>query len=156
MWLSYRPSPKRLAYPLRDRGGEGCGSRPRHRKIAVPDRVLLKPSRLTEAEYQEMQTTGVVRSFWSTSPISSMGGLRVAHHERPDGKGYGRGFTVSEIPIGAALSPCDSFDAMTSTGHIGCAYKEEPSPNCDGSRSQWMLECRRIPRLLDEDELAVD
>jgi len=36
------------------------------------------------------------------------------HHERPDGKGYPRGLTDKEIPLGAKiLAVADAFDAMT-------------------------------------------
>lgn len=37
-----------------------------------------------------------------------------AHHERPDGKGYPRGLTAEDIPLGARiLAVADGFDAMT-------------------------------------------
>jgi HD-GYP domain-containing protein (c-di-GMP phosphodiesterase class II) len=38
-----------------------------------------------------------------------------AHHERPDGHGYPRGLTASEIPEGAALlALADAWDSMVS------------------------------------------
>jgi HD-GYP domain-containing protein (c-di-GMP phosphodiesterase class II) len=39
----------------------------------------------------------------------------IAHHERPDGKGYPKGLTKAEIPIEAAvIAACDAFEAMVS------------------------------------------
>jgi HD-GYP domain-containing protein (c-di-GMP phosphodiesterase class II) len=40
------------------------------------------------------------------------------HHERPDGKGYPRGLTRDEIPIGALIiAVADVFDALTVKRH---------------------------------------
>lgn len=86
-------------------------------KIAVPDRVLLKPTRLTDEEYIEMQNHQEVGAkLLERFPDFRHGREYVwAHHERPDGQGYGRGLTGSEIPLGAAIiAVADSFDAMTS------------------------------------------
>jgi HD-GYP domain-containing protein (c-di-GMP phosphodiesterase class II) len=39
----------------------------------------------------------------------------IAHHERPDGKGYPKGLTKVEIPIEASvIAACDAFEAMVS------------------------------------------
>jgi len=45
--------------------------------------------------------------------------LIYSHHERWDGKGYPRGLTGEEIPVGArVIAIADAFDAMTrSTPH---------------------------------------
>jgi len=86
-------------------------------KIAVPDRVLLKPDRLTEDEYREMQRHQEVGArLLEKFPDFRAGREYVsAHHERPDGSGYGRGLKGSQIPLGAAIiAVADSFDAMTS------------------------------------------
>jgi HD-GYP domain-containing protein (c-di-GMP phosphodiesterase class II) len=38
----------------------------------------------------------------------------LAHHERPDGRGYPRGLRTDEIPMEAAiLSVADAYEAMT-------------------------------------------
>lgn len=86
-------------------------------KIAVPDRVLLKPDRLTNAEYEEIQQHQEVGArLLERFPDFRNGREYVwAHHERPDGHGYGRGLRGSQIPLGAAIiAVADSFDAMTS------------------------------------------
>ena len=39
----------------------------------------------------------------------------LAHHERPDGKGYPKGLTAEEIPLEASiLAVGDAYEAMTS------------------------------------------
>jgi putative two-component system response regulator len=85
-------------------------------KIAIPDRVLLKPGRLTAAEYALMQRHPVigdelcstVRSFESVRPIVRH------HHERLDGCGYPDKLAGDAIPLVARIvSIVDVFDALT-------------------------------------------
>ena len=85
-------------------------------KIAIPDRVLTKPGKLTDEEYELMKTHVV--SGHNIISASSHGHLRVPraenHHERWDGKGYPKGLKGEEIPIGGrCLAIADAFDAMT-------------------------------------------
>lgn len=86
-------------------------------KIGVPDRILLKPTRLTEEEYDIMKS----HAQMGADILSSMSFLREHvplirwHHERQDGKGYPDGLRGSEIPIGARIiQVADTWDAMTS------------------------------------------
>ncbi len=88
-------------------------------KIAVPDRILQKPSRLTASEFEVMKThthVGAELLAGSRSPL-----LRAAetiartHHERWDGKGYPLGLRGEEIPLfGRIICICDVFDALVS------------------------------------------
>jgi putative nucleotidyltransferase with HDIG domain len=86
-------------------------------KIAVPDDVLHKQGRLTEAEFELMKRhpqTGV--EILEKFPEYRRGrDLVLAHHERMDGRGYPRGLKADEIPLGARIiAVADSWDAMTS------------------------------------------
>jgi len=86
-------------------------------KIAVPDEVLHKHGRLTEAEFELMKKhpeTGV--EILSKFPQYRRGReLVLAHHERIDGLGYPRGLSGKKIPLGARIiAVADSWDAMTS------------------------------------------
>jgi putative nucleotidyltransferase with HDIG domain len=86
-------------------------------KIAVPDEVLHKQGRLTAAEFELMKKhpqTGV--EILEKFPDYKRGReLVLAHHERMDGRGYPRGLSGNEIPIGARIiAVADSWDAMTS------------------------------------------
>lgn len=87
-------------------------------KIAVPEHILKKPSRLDEAEMIEMQNHSnygwqVLRQH----PELSLASAHVAyqHHERPNGKGYPRGLKQDEIMLNARICGiADAYDAMTS------------------------------------------
>jgi putative nucleotidyltransferase with HDIG domain len=86
-------------------------------KIAVPDEVLHKHGRLTDAEFELMKKhpqTGV--DILEKFPEYRRGReLVLAHHERMDGHGYPRGLSGSAIPLGARIiAVADSWDAMTS------------------------------------------
>lgn len=86
-------------------------------KIGVPDAVLLKPARLTEAEREEMQRHVdhgldiIRRSSWlgDAVPVVAM------HHEKMDGTGYRRHLKGDEIPVLARIfAIADVFDALSS------------------------------------------
>jgi cyclic di-GMP phosphodiesterase len=85
-------------------------------KIGVPDAILLKPSRLTEGEWTEMRKHPQI-GFDILKSISFLGAsaeLVLCHQERFDGRGYPRGLSAEDIPIGARVfSIADTFDAMT-------------------------------------------
>jgi putative nucleotidyltransferase with HDIG domain len=86
-------------------------------KIAVPDEVLHKRGRLTEAEFALMKKhpeTGA--EILAKFPQYKRGReLVLAHHERMDGRGYPRGLSGSAIPLGARIiAVADAWDAMTS------------------------------------------
>jgi len=88
-------------------------------KVAIPDRILLKPGRLTDAERQVMKThTEIGHRILSDSDselLRSAATTALTHHERWDGAGYPRGMADSEIPIeGRIAAVADVFDALTS------------------------------------------
>jgi len=86
-------------------------------KLAVPERILNKPGKLTAAEYEKMKRhvdagadiLSLVQFPYPVVPIVQ------CHHENWDGSGYPRGVRGEDIPIGARiLSVVDCFDALTS------------------------------------------
>lgn len=86
-------------------------------KIAVPDAVLNKPSRLTDGEYELMKK----HTIWGKEILAGLEFLPQAdmgaayHHERFDGKGYPYGLKGDKIPdIVRIISAADSLDAMSS------------------------------------------
>jgi ribonuclease P protein subunit RPR2 len=87
-------------------------------KIGIPDRILLKRSRLTANERRLMQTHPVLgEQMLSDVALLKGEGLRVvrSHHERWDGGGYPDGLAGREIAIGARIfAVADTLDAMTS------------------------------------------
>ncbi len=86
-------------------------------KLAVPERIINKPGKLTPEEFEVMKIHPVVgadilervRFPYPVVPIVR------AHHEWWNGMGYPDGLRGEAIPIGARiLTVVDSFDAMAS------------------------------------------
>jgi len=97
----------RLAAPLHDIG-----------KIGVPDQILLKPAKLTDAEFEVMKTHTTIGASilsGSSSPLLGLAErIALAHHERWDGQGYPARLAGEEIPIAARVAAvADVFDALT-------------------------------------------
>jgi PAS domain S-box-containing protein len=96
----------RQAAPLHDVG-----------KLAIPDRILLKPGKLTKAEYEVMKTHAELGSRLlssGSSPVLQMAAVIAAtHHERWDGAGYPKGLAGEAIPlVGRIVAVADVFDAL--------------------------------------------
>jgi len=87
-------------------------------KIGIPDQILRKPGKLTEAEYSIVQQhvalgDMIVRDLPDIDLIRA--GIR-HHHERWDGAGYLAHLEGEEIPfIARILAVGDAFSAMTTT-----------------------------------------
>ena len=85
-------------------------------KVAVPDRILNKPDKLTPEEWSEMRKHPEVgyRIASSSPELSPIAEYILCHHERWDGKGYPQGLAGEEIPLlSRILSIVDAYDAMT-------------------------------------------
>jgi HD-GYP domain-containing protein (c-di-GMP phosphodiesterase class II) len=95
-------------------------------KIAIPDRVLLKPSKLNAEEEALMRTHPVrgqeiVDRMLAHFDLGSMRdshilrNIALFHHEAMDGTGYPEGRSGEEIPVEARIvAVADIFDALTS------------------------------------------
>ena len=86
-------------------------------KIAISDRILLKPGKLTDEEMAIMKTH--VRH--GVDIVGHYGWLKDSadvvryHHEKFDGSGYEAGLKGHDIPINARIfAVADVFDALTS------------------------------------------
>ncbi len=85
-------------------------------KIGVPDRILLKPGKLTDEEMAEMRRHTVIGADLLAvhESLSGIGTIVRHHHERWDGCGYPDRLAGREIPVGARIvSVGDAFSAMT-------------------------------------------
>jgi putative nucleotidyltransferase with HDIG domain len=86
-------------------------------KLAVPEYILNKPGKLTEAEFEKMKLHASVGADILSAidfPYPVVPIVR-HHHENWDGTGYPSGIKGTEIPIGARiLAVIDCFDALTS------------------------------------------
>ncbi len=92
-------------------------------KIAIPETILNKPGRLTDAEFAVMQThTQIGAKMLDDLPVHQEDPLIKAayeicrwHHERYDGGGYPDKLKGDEIPISAQIvALADVYDALTS------------------------------------------
>jgi diguanylate cyclase (GGDEF)-like protein/putative nucleotidyltransferase with HDIG domain len=86
-------------------------------KLAVPEYILNKPGKLTDAEFEKMKLHASVGADILSAiefPYPVVPIVR-HHHENWDGTGYPAGLRGTDIPIGARiLSVVDCFDALTS------------------------------------------
>ena len=97
-------------------------------KVAVPDYILLKPSRLTAEEWRLVQKHPVIgecicaplKSFQAVLPIIRH------HHEKRDGSGYPDGLQGDQIPLTArVLQVADVYDALTTERPYKRAFSPE-------------------------------
>lgn len=87
-------------------------------KVGVPDAILNKPDRLSDAEYAVIKThPSVGGKLLATHPLAKLAiEAVVGHHERPDGNGYPNALAGDVIPeVARIVAIADAFDAMTST-----------------------------------------
>lgn len=92
-------------------------------KVAIPDRILLKPDRLS-AEETEIVRQHPVTGEKICAPLKSLRRILPLirhHHERMDGSGYPDGLRGESIPLPARiLQIADVYDALTK----GRPYRE--------------------------------
>lgn len=88
-------------------------------KIGIPDRILLKPGKLTDDEFAVMKRHTVIGGRILAGAKAEI--LRVAerivmsHHEKWDGSGYPGGLKGKNIPLeGRITAIADTFDALSS------------------------------------------
>ena len=103
-------------------------------KVGIPDRILLKPGRLTAEEFEVMKTHSKLGHNAIAQAVVLAGDdeplLRIAseitlcHHEKWDGSGYPQGLAGDAIPVSARLMAlADVYDALISRK----VYKEPMS-----------------------------
>jgi putative two-component system response regulator len=98
----------RYAAPMHDVG-----------KIGIPDSILLKPSKLTDEEFEIIKTHSTIGGKILTNSKSETlmvaEQIALSHHEKWNGKGYPQGLTGDNIPLAARIvGLVDVFDALTS------------------------------------------
>jgi len=88
-------------------------------KIGISDSILLKPGKLSEAEWRIMKThprIGTKLLAGSDSRVLQVAEIIAStHHEKWDGSGYPEGLAGENIPLeGRIACICDVFDALIS------------------------------------------
>lgn len=92
-------------------------------KIGVPDNILKKPGKLTNAEYEIVKTHAdktrrILNQIRFEGVFSEVPAIAGSHHEKMDGSGYPLGLTGEEIPLGARIiAVADFFEAITARRH---------------------------------------
>jgi len=87
-------------------------------KIGVPDKILLKPGKLTAAEFEVMKRHSAIGadllSGGHSTLIQMAADIAHHHHERWDGTGYPEGLKGESISLPArVVGLVDVFDALT-------------------------------------------
>ncbi|WFD11896.1 HD domain-containing phosphohydrolase [Tepidibacter hydrothermalis] len=97
-------------------------------KIAIEEKVLSKPGKLTEEEWEEMKRHPEIgyRILSTVNDMSEMAEYVLTHHERWDGMGYPKGLKGEEISLQSRIiTIADSYDAMISQRSYRNALSEE-------------------------------
>jgi putative two-component system response regulator len=104
-------------------------------KMAIPDRILLKPGKLTSEEFAIMKTHTLIGARALRPALGACPGerfLEIArnitayHHERFDGTGYPEGLAGTEIPLEArVVALADVYDALTTRRVYRPAFSHE-------------------------------
>lgn len=122
-------------------------------KIGIPDRVLNKPGRLTDEEF-ELMKSHVVRGSEILKKFTVVKNVyegALYHHERWDGRGYVHGLKGEEIPLNARIiGVADAFDAMTANrvyrNQLNFDFVVDEIKKCSGTQfdprmAKALLEC---------------
>jgi len=96
-------------------------------KTGVSDRLMAKSGPLDPDEWRSIRTHPEIGARLLAHPeFEDLRTWVLAHHERPDGKGYPFGLAERDIPIEARiLAIADAYEAMTSERSYRSALSEE-------------------------------
>jgi diguanylate cyclase (GGDEF)-like protein len=126
-------------------------------KIGIPDPILRKPGKLTDAEYEIVKQhvalgDMIVRDLPDIEMVRA--GIR-HHHERWDGQGYLSGLAGEEIPlVGRILAVGDAFSAMTTSRPYRRALGVEEALRRLGDAAGTQLEERLVAAFIHGIETA--
>lgn len=144
-------------------------------KIAIPYKILNKPGRFTDEEFEIMKTHSLqgaqmlekVEKYQEEPLVKVAYEIARWHHERWDGRGYPDGLRGEEIPISAqVVAVADVYDALTSERVYKKAYTHEKALDmilngeC-GAFNPILLDCLResasqLKELTNGDAAAVE
>jgi putative two-component system response regulator len=93
--------------------------------VGIPDRILLKPARLTAAEFEIMKTHTTLgfeaigqaeqALGFKAELLQTLKEMAYSHHEKWDGSGYPQKLSGDQIPLSARLvAIADVYDALIS------------------------------------------
>ncbi|MBS4096436.1 MAG: HD domain-containing protein [Sulfuricella sp.] len=148
-------------------------------KIGIPDTILLKPAKLTDAEFEMMKTHAtkgteiidrMLENFGLTSlrHVDVLRNIALYHHEALNGSGYPYGLVGEGIPVEAKIvAVADVFDALTSARPYKEAWSnqrafelllnlagEKFDPDCVAALISCREQIEAIQRRFHEDEMG--
>lgn len=106
-------------------------------KIAIPDKILLKPDKLNDEERKIMKTHARIGREMIDSLIENFGfgnepdmdilrNISEFHHEAVNGQGYPMGMCGGDIPLEARIvAVADVFDALTTRRSYKAAWTND-------------------------------
>lgn len=99
-------------------------------KIGIPDKILLKPAKLTREEFEIMKSHTVIGAkLLSRSKsliLKTAQEIALSHHEKFNGKGYPNQISGEDIPLFCRIvAIADTFDALTSKRPYKDPYPSE-------------------------------
>ncbi len=139
-------------------------------KIGIDEKILNKPGKLTNEEYEIMKTHTLIGAsmlenlelYHDEMLVKLAYQICRWHHERYDGRGYPDGLKGDDIPIAAqVVSLADVYDALVSKRVYKDAYSHEKAMNMilNGECGQFnplLLECLKDIQYDIEKEINYD
>lgn len=130
-------------------------------KIGIDDKILKKPGKLTQEEFEEIkkhpQQGALILS--AVSMFKDIIPIILYHHERYDGKGYPQGLKGDQIPILAKiLAVADAFDAMTTDRvyHKKLSLEETIEELRKGAKTQFdPIVAHALIKLIEEQKIVL-
>ncbi len=139
-------------------------------KIAIDDKILRKPGKFTDEEYNEMKrhtTEGarivesILRGVEDDDFVEIAKNVALYHHEKWNGKGYPMNISAADIPIEArVMALADVFDALVSKRCYKEAFsydkafsiiEEDLGQHFDPELGRVFLDCRKeLEQIYDE------
>lgn len=132
-------------------------------KIAVPDKILLKPGKLTPEEFVIMEThTTKGGEIIKKMQLDEEEDLYLKHcydicrhhHERWDGKGYPDKIAGSDIPLSARIvSIIDVYDALVSQRVYKPAFSHEEAIKIISDEAGMKFDARIVDEIMKHDKI---
>lgn len=130
-------------------------------KVGIPDRVLLKPGRLTPEEFEIMKQHTVIggktldaaaMAYPEATYLRMARDIAWTHHEKFDGSGYPKGLRGREIPLcGRIVAVADVYDALTTKRVYKDAYCHEVARSIIVEGSNQHFDARIVDAFLSSE-----
>jgi len=121
-------------------------------KMGVPDRILLKPGKLDDDEWNIMKQHAeyAFEMLWPIEFLRPAIDIPHCHHERWDGTGYPRGFKGEQIPLSARIfAVVDVWDALNSDRPYRKAWPEQKALDFISSNSGKLFDPHVVATFLE-------